>query len=179
MVATEAELNRDRSAELIRWNPDKLMYELRRLTDGPTLFAPEHHSVLPNDINPDRLERIVRSAHERFPQDFQTLLGTQGVGAATVRSLSLLAELIYDAPASHRDPAQEPAPAAPAERPPQRRWADYSYAHGGKDGHPHPVDRATYDRSISVLTEAVRKSRIGESDKVAALKRLATHEGPQ
>jgi hypothetical protein len=142
--------------------------------------------VLPADVNPDRLERIVRTAHERFPQDFQTLLGTQGVGAATVRSLSLLAELIYDAPASHRDPAQEPAPAAlapadaaPAQAAPERRWADYSYAHGGKDGHPFPVDRATYDRSISVLTEAVRKSRIGESDKVAALKRLATHEGPR
>jgi hypothetical protein len=179
MVAAEAEPNRDRSAELIRWNPNKLLYELRKLTDGPTLFAPEHHSVLPDDIKPDRLERIVRTAHERFPQDFQTLLGTQGVGAATVRSLSLLAELIYDAPASRRDPAQQPAPPAPAEAAPARRWADYSYAHGGKDGHPFPVDRATYDRSISVLTEAVRKSRIGDSDKVAALKRLAQHEGPR
>jgi hypothetical protein len=179
MVASEAESNRDRSAELIRWNPDRLMYELRRVTDGPTLFAPEHHAVLPADVNPDRLERIVRTAHERFPRDFQTLLGTQGVGAATVRSLSLLAELIYDAPASHRDPAKEPAPPQPAEKAPPRRWADYSYAHGGKDAHPFPVDRATYDRSISVLTEAVRKSRIGETDKVAALKRLATHEGPR
>jgi hypothetical protein len=58
----------------------------------------------------------------------------------------------------------------------ERSWADYSYAHGGKDGHPHPVDRETYDRSIAVLTDAVRKARVGESEKKDALKRLATHE---
>lgn len=60
----------------------------------------------------------------------------------------------------------------------KRRLAELPL-HTGKDGHPFPVDRATYDRSISVLSEAVRKSRIGDSDKVAALKRLAAHEGPQ
>ena len=54
-----------------------------------------------------------------------------------------------------------------------RAWADYSYAHGGKDGTPHPVDRQTYDTSIAVLTAAVRKARLGETDKCDALKRLA------
>jgi len=48
-----------------------------------------------------------------------------------------------------------------------------SYAHGGKDGTPHPVDRTTYDKSIHVLTDAVRKSRAGETEKTEALKRLA------
>ena len=165
MVAAEAQENRDRSAELVRWNPDKLIYEIKKLTEGPTLFAPAHHAVLPTDVNLDRLERIVRSAHEQNPQDFATLLGHGGVGPATVRSLSLVAEVIYHAPASHRDPA--PATAQ------QRKWADYSYAHGGKDGHPFPVDRQTYDQSIHVLTESVRKARIGETEKADALKRLA------
>jgi len=121
--------------------------------------------VLPTDVNVDRLERVVRSVHEDQPKDFTTLLGAKGVGPATVRALSLLAELIYDAPASHRDPAE-------------RSWADYSYAHGGKDGTPHPVDRKTYDTSINVLTDAVRKARIGDNEKTDALKRLATFDRP-
>src|SRR5205814_2976846 len=90
-----------------------------------------------------------------------------GVGPATVRSLALLAELIYDAPASHRDPAATLPPVLN-----ERKWADYSYAHGGKDGHPFPVDRETYDKSIAVLTDAVRKARIGNTEKTQALKRL-------
>jgi hypothetical protein len=191
MVASEAWANRSASAELVRWNPDKLMFELRKMAGdaGPTLFAPAHHEVLPENVNLERLEKIVRTAHERNPQDFAMLLGTEGVGAATVRSLSLIAELIYDAPACHRDPAREPAPvsnsepAAKGEPLPavlahvsKRSWADYSYAHGGKDGTPHPVDRATYDRNIAVLTDAVRKARVGDTEKTDALKRLATHE---
>ncbi len=105
MVASDAGANRKGSVDLIGWNPDKLMFELRKLTDGPTLFAPAHHEVLPADVNADRLEKIIRSAHEDHPQDFATLLGGKGVGPATVRALSLMAELIYDAPASHKDPA--------------------------------------------------------------------------
>jgi hypothetical protein len=173
MVAAEAGGNRDASAELIRWNPDKLMYEAQRLTEGPNLFAPAHHALLPQDANLGRLEKIVRGAHERNPGDFEALLGTPGVGAATVRSLSLLAELIYDAPASHRDPAHEPPPGKT-----EKRWADYAYAHGGKDGTPFPVDRETYDRSIEVLTEAVRKARVGDPVKTEALRRLARSPAP-
>jgi hypothetical protein len=173
MVAEEAGANRRASAELVRWNPDRLMYEARRLTEGPSLFAPAHHALLPQDANLPRLEKIVRHAHERNPQDFATLLGTGGVGAATVRSLSLLAELIYDAPASHRDPAHQPPPNKDG-----RRWADYAYAHGGKDGTPFPVDRSTYDRSIAVLTDAVRKARVGDREKTEALRRLAHHPAP-
>jgi uncharacterized protein len=172
MVAAEADANRRASVDLVGWNPDRLMAELQRLTEGPTLFAAAHHPVLRTDVNLDRLQKIVRTVHERHPADFAALLGNQGVGPATVRSLSLLAELIYDAPASHRDPAAPPAGAD------DRRWADYSYAHGGKDRHPFPVDRQTYDRNIQVLTDAVRKARVGETDKVDALKRLARHAGP-
>jgi hypothetical protein len=169
MVAAEADANRKGSAELIGWNPDKLMFELRKWTDGPTLFAPEHHEVLPSDVNIDRLEKVIRGAHEQQPSDFTALLGAKGVGPATVRALSLLAELIYDAPASHRDPADA------TKLPPvlkDRAWADYSYAHGGKDGTPHPVDRPTYDTSIAVLSDAVRKARVGDTEKTDALKRL-------
>src|SRR5439155_26154730 len=90
MVAKEAGPNRKGSVDLVRWNPDKLIQSLRKFTEGPTLFAPAAHPVLPSEINVPRLEKIVRTVHERFPQDFQTLLGAPGVGAATIRSLSLL-----------------------------------------------------------------------------------------
>jgi hypothetical protein len=176
MVALEAGANRAASVNLVStWKPDKLIAEVRRLTQGPTLFAPAHHAVLDSDVNVDRLQNIVRTVHERQPGDFTTLLGSAGVGPATVRALALLAELIYDAPASHRDPATTPPPpgAKRVASPFSRRWADYSYAHGGKDGHPFPVDRQTYDKSVDVLTHAVRKARIGDRDKTDALKRLA------
>src|SRR5207248_3886584 len=121
MVASEADTNRQASVDLIRWTPDKLLDEARKLTQGPTLFAPAHHEVLPENVNLHRLDKIVRSAHESGPQDYVSLLGAKGVGPATVRALSLLAELIYDAPASHRDPLEA------TKLPPvlsKRSWAD-------------------------------------------------------
>ena len=63
--------------------------------------------------------------------------------------------------------------AATAPKNEDRRWADYSYAHGGKDGTPFPVDRATYDQNIAILIDAVRKARVGENEKMQALRRLS------
>jgi uncharacterized protein len=163
MVAAEAEANRKASADLVRQDPARLLKIIEEQAAGPTLFAPAHHPVLPADVDLDRLARVVRVAHERHPADFEALLGTAQVGPATIRSLALIAELVYGAPVSHREPGA----------PPPRKWADYSYAHGGKDGHPFPVDRDTYDRSIAALTDAVRKARVGHTEKAAALRRLA------
>lgn len=167
MVAEEAGENRRASAAIVREPVDWLLGEIERLTEGPTLFAPARHPVLDLDVNPKRIKGILRHAHEQNPQDFETLLGLEGVGPATVRSLSLLAEIIFQAPPSHRDPAARTPNTEP------RRWADYAHAHGGKDGTPFPVDRATYDRSIAVLGEAVRKARVGQSEKFDALRRLS------
>jgi hypothetical protein len=179
MVADEADASRRASAALVREDPDWLLEQIEEYTQGPTLFAPERHPVLKLDINQRRLRDIVVRAHESNPADFENLLGTAGVGPATVRSLALLAEIIFQAPPSRRDvaaPRQSPAEtgaAGEANAADPRRWADYSYAHGGKDGTPFPVDRQTYDRNIFVLTEAVRKARVGENDKFNALRRLS------
>lgn len=187
MVAGEAGENREKSAALVRENPDWLLSQIERYTEGPTLFAPKHHRLLPEDMNSRHLRRILVNAHERHPDSFEALLGTRGVGRATILSLSLLAEVIFDAPASHRDPAERfcvPAQESNEARPsaeraeigphrPDRKWADYAYAHGGKDGTPFPVDRATYDRNIAILIEAVRKARLGDNDKMAALRRIS------
>ena len=78
-----------------------------------------------------------------------------GVGPKTIRSLALLGELIYEAPPSHRDPAV------------------YSFAHGGKDGHPYPVDREVYDQSIDFLRKSVDQAKLGRTDKRDALRQLA------
>jgi uncharacterized protein len=172
MVAFEAGASREASVKLVQEKPDLLLRELKKVPSEPSLFAPVHHAVLPGEINLDRLRKIVTTLQDQPPRDFEVLLGMTGVGPATVRSLSLLAELIYQAPVSRRDPArppEDPLIAPPAMR---RKWADYSYAHGGKDGHPFPVDRKTYDQNIRVLLDAVRSARLGNTEKTEALKRL-------
>ena len=94
------------------------------------------------------------STWQSAPADFETLLAIKGVGPATLRALALVSELLYGAPASSRDPAR------------------FSFAHGGKDGFPFPVDRRTYDGSIDFLRDALGRARIGRSDRLHALKRL-------
>lgn len=179
MVAEEADESRSASAALVRENPAWLLEQIEQYTEGPTLFAPARHPVLKLDVNRKRLRDIVVEAHERNPGDFEALVGIEGVGPATIRSLALLAEIIFEAPPSRRDVTRpRPAPNAPemardAGSDEPRRWADYSYAHGGKDRTPFPVDRDTYDRNILVLTEAVRRARLGQKDKLGALRRLS------
>lgn len=165
MVAAEAGSHRDACTAVTRDDPDRVLDHVQRITEGPTLFAPQRHPVRLEDVNVEHLRRVVRAAHERDPRDFITLLGTPGLGPAAVRSLSLVAELIYEVPPSRRDPVSAAGG--------QRRWADYSYAHGGKDGTPFPVDRETYDRTIAALTDVVRRARVGDREKTEALRRLA------
>jgi len=179
MVAREAGANRAASAELVRTDPDSLLGALTSAVEGPTLFLPRRHPLLPGDIDLPRIGRILRRAHEAYPGDFEELLGVGGVGPATIRALALLAELIYRAPASRRDPAETPRAAGlSGPDPAGRKFADYAFAHGGKDGHPFPVDRETYDRSIAVLTDALRRARIGRTDKLRAFRRLARLTDP-
>ena len=99
------------------------------------------------------------STYAAAPRGFEELLAVPGVGAKTLRALALLAELTHGEVASVRDPAR------------------FSFAHGGKDGTPFPVDRATYDRTIAWLREAVNSSKLGHSERVRALERLAKWEG--
>lgn len=161
MVAQEAEANRAASAALLRDDPEGFLETVRASVEGPTLFAPARHALLPIDVDLARLGRIVAAAHRAAPKDFEALLGTPQVGPKAIRSLALTAELIYGAPVSHRDPARS------------GRWADYAYAHGGKDGHPFPVDRRLYDQDIAVVTDAVRRARFGDAEKTEALRRLS------
>jgi uncharacterized protein len=93
-------------------------------------------------------------AHEAQPKDFEELLLLEGVGPRTVQSLALVSEVIHGTPSRFKDPAR------------------FSFAHGGKDGHPFPVPTKTYDEVISTLQKAVHKAKIGQAEKADALKKL-------
>jgi uncharacterized protein len=152
LVASEGERNREAAVELAREKPIKLMGEMTRMR---TLSLPRHHDIRLDDLHPDRLARVLLATYERQPEDYTALLSLPGVGAKALRALALVAELTYGEPASVRDPVS------------------YSFAHGGKDGTPYPVDRPTYDATIESLRRAVNEARAGHSEKSAALKRLA------
>ncbi len=131
--------------------PEKVVTELKRLK---TLSLPAHHQIFTRDLHPDSLSKIILSTYERQPQDFERLLGLSGVGPKTIRALSLIAELVHGVEPSYRDPAR------------------YSFAHGGKDGIPYPVDRQTYDQSIELLSRAINRTKLGLSEKQKAFGRL-------
>ncbi len=132
--------------------PEKTLAELRKLKT--LLNMPARHQIAISDLHPDSLSKIILGAYERQPQDFAQLLGLPGVGARTIRALSLISELVYGVAPSYRDPAR------------------YSFAHGGKDGIPYPVDRKTYDRSIELLSRAINRAGLGLSEKKEAFNRL-------
>jgi hypothetical protein len=131
--------------------PEKVITELKRLK---TLSLPARHQISARDLHPDSLSKIILSTYERQPQDFERLLGLSGVGPKTIRALSLIAELVHGVEPSYRDPAR------------------YSFAHGGKDGIPYPVDRKTYDQSIELLSRAINRTKLGLSEKQKAFGRL-------
>jgi hypothetical protein len=120
----------------------------------PHLVMPAHHDVRPKDVNLRRLHGALAAAAERGPADFAELLLVPGVGARTVQSLALVAEVVHGAPCRFADPAR------------------FSMAHGGKDRHPYPVPLDVYDRTIEVMRTAVHQARLGNDEKLDALRRL-------
>ena len=120
----------------------------------PHLIMPEHHDVRPENLVMRRLHGALAAAAERGPADFAELLLTPGVGARTVRSLALVAEVVHGAPCRFSDPAR------------------FAYAHGGKDRHPFPVPTKVYDKTIAVMKSAVTRAKLGRAEELAALKRL-------
>jgi len=157
MVAAESTKARAASTEFARVEPRLVDREIAKVI---TMALPTRHWVdIKKDINPAHLRKILLSTYEAAPQSYEKLLSLPGVGPKTVRALALVSEVVYGARASLRDPAR------------------FSFAHGGKDGHPYPVNRAVYDESISWLRDAVGKARIGRSDKLDALERLGQVAG--
>ncbi len=154
LVAAESAATRTTIATIsTEEKPEKALQDIKTLK---TLDLPPRHHISLQDIHPDRLGKSFALIYERQPEGFEELLSLEGVGPKTIRALSLISELVYGVPASFRDPVR------------------YSFAHGGKDGYPFPVDRETYDKSIELLAQAVNKARIDNIEKREALRRLNT-----
>jgi hypothetical protein len=141
--------------------PDGIVREYAALTNEaaaqlelPHLIMPAHHDVRSGDVFARRLHGTLAAAAERGPLDFPDLLLTPGVGARTVQSLAMVAEVVHGAPYRFRDPAR------------------FSLAHGGKDRHPYPVPIKVYDETIRVLKSAVQQAKLGREEEMQALKRL-------
>ena len=123
---------------------------LARGAPDAELMAIEQRIV--NEVR--RLRGTLAAAADRGPVDFVDLLLTPGVGARTVEALAHVAEVVHGAPCRFRDPAR------------------FSYAHGGKDGHPFPVPLRVYDQTIRVLKDAVGRAKLGNDDRLAGLREL-------
>lgn len=134
--------------ELTKESPDKLMREV-------SIILPNHHEVKAEDVNLKRLGAALILAHETNVSDMESLLLLEGVGPRTLQSLTLVSEVIHGTPSRFSDPAR------------------FSFAHGGKDGHPFPVPTSVYDETIEVFDKAIRQARLGEKEKSDALKNLS------
>jgi hypothetical protein len=152
LVAHESDPARTTIADIVtNQKPHEIITELKKIK---TLDLPPRHYLTTADLHPDSISRIILKTYERQPRDFEQLLGLQGVGPKTIRALSLISELVYGVAPSYRDPAR------------------YSFAHGGKDGIPYPVDRETYDQSIELLRKAINRAKLGIREKNEAVGRL-------
>ncbi|MCL1834060.1 MAG: DUF763 domain-containing protein, partial [Leptospirales bacterium] len=147
---------RDVIVEFLSLHPDKQLNEIQSLFlhTNRNLYMPSHHNVTPKDVNSKRMGAILALAYEKQFKDFTDMLLLNGIGPRTVQSLALVSEVIYGAAVRFSDPAR------------------FSFAHGGKDGHPAPVPIKVFDESIDLLKKAVNSAKIGNSDRLSALKKL-------
>lgn len=148
MTATEANPIRNTILNLTHERPEKVMQEIQQL------IMPAHHEVRSEDIDLRRLGTVLWLAHDTQPADFEGLLLLEGVGPRTMQSLALVSEIIHGTPSRFKDPAR------------------FSFAHGGKDGHPFPVPLTVYDETISTLQNAVQKAKLDQGEKQTAIKKL-------
>ena len=148
LTSSEAEQNRNGIVDITKTDSEKWMQDFQRL------ILPAHHEVLANDVDMKKLGNILWLARENEPENFEDLLMLKGVGPRTMQSLALVSEVIHGAPSRFTDPAR------------------FSFAHGGKDGHPFPVPTKTYDETISILRTGIEKAKLGNQDKNLAIKKL-------
>ncbi|MGH7767686.1 MAG: DUF763 domain-containing protein [Candidatus Binatia bacterium] len=153
LVSSDSVAAQQVMTDLSRESPEKIT---RELTTMKTLSLPRHHEVALSDLRPESIERILLKTYDAQAQNFEKLLGLAGIGAKTLRALALISEITYGTSASWEDPAK------------------FSFAHGGKDGHPYSVDRKVYDRSVEILRKLLARVRIERREKENALKRLLT-----
>ena len=172
LTAKDANTTKKAILEISHENPDKVISECKKIIEtkslpkiqnhedfeiqltGRNLVMPSHHEVREEDVDLKRLGGVLATAYSTPTNNFEDLLLTQGLGPRTLQTLTLVSEVIYGTPSRFYDPAR------------------YSFANGGKDGHPFPVPLKVYDNAIHVLQDSIEKSKLGYSDKSNCIKRL-------
>jgi hypothetical protein len=134
--------------EIAQEHPERILQEARKLS------LPRHHDVRARDVDLKRLGAVLAVAYERGLRDFASLLLLENLGPRTLQSLALIAEVVHGTPTRFADPAR------------------FSFAHGGKDGHPFPVPLKTYDESLSILRRSLDAAKLGYSEKLDGFARL-------
>lgn len=148
MADKQASGSRNGVMQIAAEKPDKMLSEINKLV------MPSHHDVRAKDVDLKRLGAVLWLAQEKKPSDFEDLLLLEGLGPRTLQSLALVSEVIHGTPSRFKDPAR------------------FSFAHGGKDGHPFPVPVKVYDETLGVLQTAIHKAKLGQTEKSEAIKRL-------
>ena len=150
MNLVDARADRAQTAllDIANEHPEKTLSEARYLR------LPAHHEVRSKDVDLKRLGAVLAVAYERGLHDFAELLLLEKLGPRTLQSLALVAEVVHGAPSRFNDPAR------------------FAFAHGGKDGHPHPVPLKTYDESLNVLRKSLDAAKVGHTEKLDGLRRL-------
>ena len=170
LTDSKADKTRNSILEMSREKPERMLKEIAQaekdfpvqgelfpeLATERSIVMPTHHEVQAQDVDLKRLGGVLATAYNSQPQDFEELLLTPGLGPRTLQSLALVSEVIYGTPSRFTDPAR------------------FSFAHGGKDGHPFPVPLKIYDESIRVLRDSIEKSKLGYKDKSDCIRRLHT-----
>ena len=149
LTAKEASTTKSGILDIAAEQPEKMLTEIKKI------FMPRHHEVRNKDVDLKRLGAVLALANDLPVKDFEELLLVEGLGPRTLQSLTLVSEVIHGTPSRFNDPAR------------------YSFAHGGKDGHPFPVPTNTYDESIDILRKAIDRAKLGNSDKVKAIQSLS------
>ena len=148
LADSRAKTARENIVGLTKEKPETILDVYRKTS------LPGHHEVRESDVNMTRLGAVLQMAYNRDINNFEELLMMKGVGPKTLKSLALVSEVVHGDASRFDDPAR------------------FSFAVGGKDGRPHPVDTESYDKTIEILKDSVEKSKLGYSDKSKALKRL-------
>jgi hypothetical protein len=150
LYLVDREAGRAQSAllEIAHTDPEKTLAEARQLT------MPSHHDVRAENVDLKRLGAVLAAAYERELRDFASLLLVENLGPRTLQTLAMVAEVVHGAPARFSDPAR------------------FSFALGGKDGHPFPVPLKTYDASLDVLRRSLDAAKVGDTEKIDGFRRL-------
>jgi hypothetical protein len=148
LVAAAAAPAQQALLEVVQSRPEATLASIRKLT------MPKHHDLRLSNVDLKRLGAVLAVAYEREFHDFASLLLLEKLGPRTLQSLALVAEVVHETPTHFSDPAR------------------FSFALGGKDGHPFPVPLKTYDETIDVMRHSLEAAKIGNTDKIDGLRRL-------